>query len=121
MRRQLIEALRLKALDRAGWVRVGVPDPESVAAHSWGVAWLVSVLCPPELDREKALLIAVVHDLAEVRIGDLTPHDELADKAVRERRAFIEMTHALPNAEELLQLFDDYGRSAEGRFVKSCD
>ena len=51
LRARLLEALSLKDLARAGWVRAGVQHPESVAAHSWGVAWLVLALCPAELDR----------------------------------------------------------------------
>ena len=123
MRERLIEALALKALPRAGWVRVGVRQPESVAAHSWGVAWLVLVLCPEELDRGQALAIAVVHDLAEVRVGDLTPGDGVApgEKADRERRAFAELVADLPDAEELVALQAAYGRSPEGRFVRACD
>ena len=75
LRDRLSAALALKALPRAGWVRAGVRHPESVAAHSWGVAWLVLVLCPPALDRGRALAIAVAHDLPEVTVGDITPHD----------------------------------------------
>lgn len=123
MRERLIEALALKALPRAGWVRAGVPKPESVAAHSWGVAWLVLVLCPDDLDRDRALSIAIVHDLAEVRVGDLTPHDGVApdEKARRERTAFAELVAPLPNADALVALAADYGRTPEGRFVKACD
>ena len=123
MRDVLIEALALKALPRAGWLRVGVQAPESVAAHSWGVAWLVANLCPAELDREKALVIALVHDLAEVRVGDITPHDGLApdEKDRLEREAFHALVQPMPNADELRQAFADYGRTPEGRFVKACD
>ncbi|MCB9755489.1 MAG: HD domain-containing protein [Myxococcales bacterium] len=87
LRACLLEALTLKELARAGWERIAVERPESVAAHSWGVAWLVLALCPAALDRGRALAIAVVHDLAEVRVGDLTPHDAVApaDKRARAR------------------------------------
>lgn len=125
LRDQLLEALQLKALPRSGWVRVGVEQPESVAAHSWGVAWLVLTLCPRELDRGRALAIAVVHDLAEVRTGDITPHDRVdpADKSAREAHAMQAMLAALPNGDELLALWRQYedGSTAEGRFVKACD
>jgi len=68
-------------------------------------------------------VIAVVHDLAEVRTGDITPHDAVppAEKARLEREAFREIVAPLPNAEDLLASFDAYGQSPEGRFVKSCD
>ena len=53
LRARLLEALALKELPRAGWVRERVQQPESVAAHSWGVAWLVLVLCPEHINREQ--------------------------------------------------------------------
>ena len=49
------QAYKLKSLSRQGWVRAGVTDPESVAAHSWGIALLVIHLAPPDLDILKAL------------------------------------------------------------------
>lgn len=125
LRARLMECLGLKALPRAGWVRVGVPAPESVAAHSWGVAWLVLALCPPTLDRGRALAIAIVHDLAEVRVGDLTPHDPVApaEKAARELTALRALLRPLPAADELEALYLEYAdqSSPEGRFVKACD
>ncbi len=125
VRPALIEALALKSLTRTGWKRAGVPAPESVAAHSWGVAWLVLVLCPPSLDRGRALAIAVVHDLAEVRVGDITPLDgvEASHKRAAETEAFAGMVAELPGAAGLNALWRDYehGESAEGRFVKACD
>ena len=33
----------LKRMPRRGWVQRGVPDPESVGAHSFGVAALAAV------------------------------------------------------------------------------
>lgn len=120
----LLEAVRLKALDRTGWVRRGVPHPESVAAHSWGVAWLVVALLPDELDRERALSYAVVHDLAEVRVGDLTPHDGVspADKAAREHAAMRDIAGAMSRP-SLLATWEAYERQqdAESRFVKQLD
>jgi len=121
----LVEALALKDVDRAGWRRVGHPRPESVAAHSWGVALAVLALCPPDLDRGRALAIAIVHDLAEVRVGDLTPHDGVPrdEKRRREEDALRAMLAPLPGADELLALWLEYedGSTPEGRFVKACD
>ena len=121
----LLEAIRLKSLDRAGWVRAGTPEVESVAAHSWGVSWLVLALCPPELNRERALAYAVIHDLPEVRVGDLTPHDGVlkADKQAREHEALLALTAPLPSGGALRALFADYEcrADAEARFVKQLD
>lgn len=121
-RELLVEAMSLKALDRAGWVRVGVPRPESVAAHSWGVALLALVRCPPGLDRERLVAMALLHDLAEVRVGDITPHDGVPreEKRRREREAAAAMFADHP---ELRALWDEAerGESAEARFLKELD
>ena len=121
LRARLLEALALKELPRAGWVREGVQQPESVAAHSWGVAWLVLVLCPEHINREQALCIAIVHDLAELRVGDITPHDGVdpQDKAARELAAFSDLNNGLPV--DLMPFTRAYGKTPEGRFVKACD
>lgn len=125
LRARLLEVLTLKEVARAGWLRAGVPAPESVAAHSWGVAWLVLVLCPPDLDRGRALAIAVLHDLAEVRVGDLTPADGVgkAEKARREAHAMAGLLAGLRGAGELTALWREYedGSTPEGRLVKACD
>lgn len=117
---RLIEIAELKHLDRAGWVRRGVDRPESVAAHSWGVAWLVLVLCPPELNRERALAYAVLHDLPEVRVGDLTPQDAVPDKHARERAAANSLLGALPEALELWTAYEAQ-EDPEAQFVRQLD
>ena len=125
LRERLAEALLLKEVPRAGWLRAGVAQPESVAAHSWGVAWLVLALCPARIDRGRALAIAVLHDLGEARIGDITPHDgvSLDDKRRREREAMTAMVGPLARSDELMTLWLEYEEAStpEGRFVKACD
>lgn len=120
----LLEALRLKALARAGWVRVGVPSPESVASHSWGVAWLVLALAPEGIDLGRALAYATLHDLAEVRVGDLTPADRVApaEKSRRERAALSGVASALGRA-DLLALWEAFeaGADREARLVRELD
>ena len=124
-RATLKEALALKGLPRAGWIRAGVRDPESVAAHSWGVGWLVLVLCPPHLDRERALAMAILHDLPEVRTGDITPHDGVPteEKQLAESRAMRSLVASLEEGDYFLELWWEYenGSSPEGRLVKACD
>lgn len=118
----LHEALALKGLPRTGWVRRGVRAPESVAAHSWGVAWLVLVLLPPGLDRARALTYAVLHDLAEVRVGDLTPHDGVsrADKARQEAEAIDRMLAAHPALRAQWHAYEAQA-DPEARFVRQLD
>jgi putative hydrolase of HD superfamily len=116
------EILDLKALDRAGWLRAGIDHPESVAAHSWGVAWLALVHCPPDLDRHRVMSLAIVHDLAEVRVGDITPHDGVtkAEKKARERVA---ATALLSGRPDLLSLWTEAAaaETPEACFVKELD
>jgi putative hydrolase of HD superfamily len=68
---------RLKEVPRTGWLDRGIPtdDVESVADHSYGVALLAWLLAPDELDRARAVELALIHDLAESVVGDVTPYD----------------------------------------------
>lgn len=118
----LLETLGLKDLDRAGWVRRGVEGPESVAAHSWGVGWLVLVLLPPDLHRERALAYAVLHDLAEVRVGDLMPSDGVSrdEKHRREREAIGQLLAARPDLSDLWEAYESQA-DPESRFVRQLD
>ena len=111
------EWMALKHLLRTGWVRSGVSAPESVAAHSWGMAILAMKLCPEELDRLRVIEMCIIHDLPEVVVGDLTPHDDVSNKSEKERKAMLEL------APYWIKLFDEYeaGISAESRFVKYLD
>lgn len=122
---RLVAAARLKRVDRAGWVRVGVVAPESVAAHSWGVSLLVVLLAPPELDRARALTYAALHDLAEAWVGDLTPFDGVArdEKLARERDAISRWTGGWPGAEGARSAWEAYEaqRDPEARFVRQLD
>lgn len=118
----LDEALELKAIPRAGWLRVGIGRPESVAAHSWGICWLIVAHAPEGVDTERALKIAVVHDLAEVRTGDITPHDgiEKQDKRQLEDTAAQSM---FSGRDDLLELWQEYENNAtpEAQLVHDCD
>ena len=96
-----------------------------MADHSYGVALLALLMCPPELDRSRVLELALLHDLAEVETGDFTPHDGIPGGTKRrlEREAFSSLLEALPNQDHLLSIFAEYqdATSAEARWVKSID
>lgn len=143
-------AQQLKAVKRQGWLDRGVPDPESAAEHSWGVALLAWLLArdEPGLDRDRVLLIGLVHDLPEALAGDPTPFDRYRDphgaidaarfaeppaythearqrKHAAEHAALADMLAPLdPSlAAEIRDAWEDYdtGRSAEARFVRQVD
>lgn len=122
---ELLRTLRLKFLKRAGWLRTSVGEIESVASHSWGTAWLALLTCPEGLCAERVLKLALIHDLAEVVTGDITPYDgiDAQEKAEMELSAFKDLTSALPKAAHLLDLFNEYQecRTPEAVFVHRCD
>ncbi len=73
----------LKLVKRRGWVLRKVPNPESVAEHSFRTAILAMVFADKfDVDKKKLLEMALVHDLAEAITGDLTPM-ELVDEGRR--------------------------------------
>lgn len=122
----LLRLLELKLILRTGWTRHLCPSQvESVADHSYGVALLAWLLCPPELDRARVLELALVHDLAEVVTGDLTPADGVPGdvKEPAERKALAELLSLFSLRSRALELLDDYQSAAspEARFVKAVD
>src|SRR4029079_8935489 len=74
----LIELQRLKRLERTGWTLRGLPNgTESVAAHSFGVCVTAMLLADEvkargqEVDCERVLRMALMHDWSEARVGDM--------------------------------------------------
>ena len=64
----------LDRIARAGYVLRGVPEPESVAAHSHFVSLMTLLFVeqyPEMFDRVKALAIALTHDLCESQLMDI--------------------------------------------------
>ena len=123
-----LEVLGLKDEPRAGWVLRGVSNPESVADHSWGTALLALVFAADAgVDAARAVNIALVHDLAEVRVGDVPrrvdPNRQTMTpqaKAVAEAEA-IEEVAGHPATMPFGELWREYeaGTSAEARFVRA--
>jgi len=115
----LIEALGLKNVARAGWIRAGVKQPESVAAHSWGMAMLATQLCPEHLNLQRVLELCILHDVAEVIVGDITPHDGVpaAEKHLLEFEAIRKMGIT---AEEVFSEYEQQ-ETEESQFVRYLD
>ena len=121
----------LKRTQRAGWMQsMDRADVESVCDHSHGVA-LLAVLAGQEtgaLDTGKLTQMAVVHDISEAVVGDLTPHDGVSpeEKAKREDDAMQQLCALLPgerSRNELLDLWREYEhrRSEEAVLVGELD
>jgi putative hydrolase of HD superfamily len=132
----LIELQRLKRLDRTGWVLRGLaPGAESVGAHTYGVA-LTAMLLADEVrarggavDVERVLRLALMHDWAEARMGDLprtaSEYFGAAARRKAERAAFDDMVAGLGAelSREYSALHEDYETRAtvEARLVKAAD
>lgn len=123
----LTELQALDRLPRTGYAMRGVAQPESLAEHGFHVAllaWALS-LDEPGLDRLKVLELALVHDLAEVRMGDLpAPSGRYLareHKVAGELAAAIELFAPLGDrASDLLAEYQTAG-TVEARFVVACD
>ncbi|MEZ5331766.1 MAG: HD domain-containing protein [Thermoanaerobaculia bacterium] len=123
----LLESEHFDRIPRVGFLQRGVADPESVPEHSWHVALLVWALAVEveEIDLGRALELALIHDLAELRIGDL-PHVAggylgAETKHAAERRALQDLLAPLPEARRRRAEEYQDGTSVEARFVKACD
>ncbi len=126
--------MRLKSVPRIGWLLRGVRDVESVASHSFGVAVIAMLLADRarargiEVNVERLLRMALLHDLTESRTGDLPStikqyFDRAAIRAADERIAeemIAELGHL---GESYLELWHDYEHrvSIEARLVKAAD
>ena len=123
----LLELQTLDRIPRSGYFLRGVSDCESIAEHTLHLALLVWLLAAeePTVDRSRAVELALMHDLAELRIGDLprtaTAYLPAEAKHEAERRAAADiLAPADPRAKELYDEYDR-GESTEARFVKACD
>ncbi|KAK9466168.1 HD domain-containing protein [Lipomyces arxii] len=123
----------LKTQKRTGWLVRGVKqeNAESISDHMYRMA-VMCLLAPEEdeLNSRKCAIIALVHDLAEALVGDLTPDDPVGpdEKHRREREtmAYLASTLKPVNEKASIVLFESYleyekQSSAEARFVKDLD
>lgn len=131
----LIELQRLKRLDRTGWVLRGFANgTESVAAHSFGVAVTAMLMADEVLakgvviDVEKVLRIALLHDWAEARVGDMprtaTQYFGSDARKHAETAAFTDLAAPLDRDDALYtNLYREYEErnSLESRLVKAAD
>ncbi|MEO7970627.1 MAG: HD family hydrolase [bacterium] len=131
----LIELQRLKRLDRTGWTLRGLPNgTESVAAHSFGVSVTAMLLADEmaarglQIEMERVLRLALVHDWAETRVGDMprtaTHYFGAEARKLAEGKAFADIIAGAGPAEaDYQKLYDDYEQrqSIEARIVKAAD
>jgi putative hydrolase of HD superfamily len=150
----LTTARGLKTTKRTGWIMRKVPSVESVADHSWRISLMAMVAAnsyastlsssassssldgeeakQPKIDANKCIQMALIHDLAEASVGDITPHCGVSeeDKHAMELKAITEMTAKLNMGilfgtcgETILSLWKEYEaqETLEAKLVKDLD
>jgi fumarylpyruvate hydrolase len=116
----------LKDTPRQSWTAQG--RRESVAEHSWRVALMALALedAFPELDADRVLRLALVHDLGEAIAGDVpAPRQDGGDKTAIERADLATLLAPLPApvAGRIAALWEEQaaGASPEAWHVKGLD
>lgn len=133
----LAECFALKDERRTGWELRAVERPETVAGHTWGVALLCLVFADDaraefesrgeSLDVDRALRLAVVHDLAEARTGDLPtradPEAETPDPDEKEAAERAAMDRFAPLGGAVREAWEEYEarETPAAIFVKEMD
>ncbi len=121
---------KLKLVKRTGWVRSNVPQPESVAEHTFRVALLGMILAKKlQLNEEKVIKMALLHDVGEAEIGDIVTVrggkrlDNLTEKIKMEREALHKILSLVDEEHTYINLFDEYeeNKTPEARLVKQLD
>ena len=123
----LLEVQALDRLPRTGYALRGVSNPESIAEHSFHLALLIWAVAPqvPEVDLARALELALVHDLAEIRIGDLPRtagrYLPTGAKTAAEGAALSELLAPLGDRGPALLAEFETGETREARLARACD
>jgi len=124
----------LKNTKRTGWQWRGITNCESIADHSYRVIILSMLLGDlmaengEDVDMEKLLRMATLHEICEVRIGDIPfPAVKYIGKDIKKRaesEAVRDMTSQFGRVgKRYSQLFDEFemGQTIEAKIVKAAD
>ncbi|GJN66436.1 HD family hydrolase [Purpureocillium lilacinum] len=127
---------RLKTTKREGWRRFGIERGESIADHMYRMS-LISMFAPPSLaprlDLPKCMKMCLIHDMAELLVGDITPVDGVAkpEKNRREAATMDYLTKTLlggfpggaSTGEEMRAIWQEYedSQTLDSHFVHDVD
>ncbi len=124
----LKDSANLKSISRQGWIdKLSIKNPESVADHSYSMAIMAMIISDLEnYDSEKILKMTLLHDLAESKIGDITPEQMTPENKMKiENDAFNEIIEQLPETvkSQYLEIWKEYqnNNSKESLFVHQID
>ncbi|KAL5383349.1 hypothetical protein DPSP01_006035 [Paraphaeosphaeria sporulosa] len=126
---------RLKTTHRAGWRRFGIDDCESISDHMYRMS-LITMMAPAsltsKLDMAKCTRMALIHDMAEALVGDITPVDNVSkpEKSRRESETMDYICHKLLgkfsgglNGQQVRAIWQEYedSETLESKFVHDVD
>uniref|UniRef100_A0A1E1X132 5'-deoxynucleotidase HDDC2 n=1 Tax=Amblyomma aureolatum TaxID=187763 RepID=A0A1E1X132_9ACAR len=121
---------KLKGIRRTGWVLRDVPDPERVSGHMYRMSVMAMMLGnDPDagVNKDKCIRMALVHDMGECIVGDITPMCGVSkeEKFRRESEAMNCLAKLVDNvsAAEFKSLWEEYEaqNSPESKVVKDLD
>lgn len=124
------EIQKLKEIKRAGWVKQGVPNPESVADHNFGISILaLTVPIPTNIDRNRLIKMALVEEFGETSAGDIIweigKNKDIKKKELQEKkeRQAVENLFNLHKNNELKSLALEYleQKTEIAQFLKQLD
>lgn len=104
----LFEARILKDVVRSGYAFLG-SGKESIAEHSFMTVFICFVMSRLEadIDTEKLLSMALVHDIAEARTGDLNYVEKKYSK-VDEAKAISHLIKPVPFGKDIQNLIEEF-------------
>ncbi|KAK9849948.1 hypothetical protein WJX84_009817 [Apatococcus fuscideae] len=121
---------KLKITKRTGWIRKGVPQPESISDHMYRMS-MMGIIAGGQAgtQQDRCVKMAIVHDVAEALVGDITPFDGVSkvEKTRLETKAIQHIKDLLgPSTAagaEIEELWNEYeqGSSANAQLVKDFD
>lgn len=119
----LFKAKILKDIPRSGYHFLGA-GRESVAEHSFSIAFIAYVISQlePEIDALRLITMCLVHDLLEVKTGDLN-YVQKKYVTADETKAIADMTGSLPFGPALADLINEFNecRSTEAKLAHDAD
>ncbi|SCU96860.1 LAMI_0F07998g1_1 [Lachancea mirantina] len=121
----------LKTQRRTGWLDHGIEPCESISDHMYRMGVAAMLITNPNVNRDRCVRIALVHDIAESLVGDITPFDPVSkeEKHFRELSTIEYLCNELikpNNAEAAAEIMQDWlayenVSSLEARYVKDID
>lgn len=126
---------RLKTTKREGWRRFGIDRGESIADHMYRMS-LISLFAPPalapKLDLARCTKMCLIHDMAELLVGDITPVDGVPkpEKSRREAETMDFLTNNLLRnvaggitGQEIRAIWQEYedSETLESQFIHDVD